>query len=57
MGFTLELIALLSEYIKTATEFFHRVESAANIGSFINVGKTKVMTLNLGDQVGDPSEM
>ena len=58
MGFTLELIALLSEYIKTATEFLHRVESAAaNIGLFINVGKTKVMTLNLGDQVGDPSKM
>ena len=54
MGFTLELIALLSEYIKTATEFLHRVESAAaNIGLFINVGKTKVMTINLGDQAGD----
>ena len=47
-------IALLSEDIRTATELFHRVESAAaNIGLFTNVGKTKVMTLNLGDQVGD----
>ena len=27
--------------------------SPANIGLFINVGKTKVMTLNLGDEVGD----
>ena len=47
-------IALLSEDIRTATELLHRVESAtANIGLFINVGKTKVMTLYLGDQVGD----
>ena len=47
-------IALLSEDIRSATELLHRVESAAaNIGLFINVGKTKVMTLNLGDQVGD----
>ena len=40
-------------YIRTATELLHRpVEyAAANIGLFINVGKTKVM--NLGDQVGD----
>ena len=47
-------IALLSEELRTATELFHRLESAAaNIGLFINVGKTKVTTLNLGDQVGD----
>ena len=45
---------MLSEDIRSATELLHRVESAAaNIGLFINVGKTKVMTLNLGDQVGD----
>ena len=47
-------IALLSESIKSATELLHRVEmAAANIGLFINVGKTKVMTLNMGDQAGD----
>ena len=47
-------ISLLSESIRTATELLHRVDSAAVIlGLFINVGKTKVMTLNLGDQVGD----
>ena len=47
-------IALLSEEIRSAPELLHRVESAAaNIGLFINVGKTKVMTLNLGDQAGD----
>ena len=49
-------IALLSEDIRSATELLHRVESAAaNIGLFINVGKTKVMTINLGDQAGDLS--
>ena len=47
-------IALLSESIHSATELLHRVEmAAANIGLFINVGKTKVMTLNMGDQAGD----
>ena len=47
-------IALISQDIDTATELLHRVESAAaNIGLFINVGKTKVMTLNLGDRPGD----
>jgi len=47
-------IALLSESIRSATELLHRVElAAANIGLFINVGKTKVMTLNMEDQAGD----
>lgn len=47
-------IALLSESIMSATELLHRVElAAANIGLFINAGKTKVMTLNMGDQAGD----
>ena len=42
--------ALLSEDIRIATERHHRVEcAAAKIESFINVGKTQVMTLNLGD--------
>ena len=41
-------IALLSEDIRTATELLLRVESAAaNIGLFVNVDKTKVMTLNI----------
>ena len=45
-------IALLSEDIRTATELLHRVEcAAAKTGLFKNVGKTKVMTPNLGDQV------
>ena len=47
-------MALLSESIGSATELLHRVElAAANIGLFINVGKTKVMTLNMEDQAGD----
>ena len=47
-------VALLSEDIRTATELLHRVESAAvNIGLFVNVGKTKVMTLNIEEQAGD----
>ena len=47
-------IALLSEDIRTATELLHRVESAAaNIGLFVNVDKTKVMTLNIEEQAGD----
>ena len=47
-------MALLLEDIRTATELLHRVESsAANMRLFINVGKTKIMTLNLGHLVGD----
>ena len=47
-------LALLSEDIRTATELLHRVESAAaNIGLFVNVDKTKVMTLDIEEQVGD----
>ena len=47
-------IALLSEDIRTATELLQRVESAAaNIGLFVNVDKTKVMTLNIEEQAGD----
>ena len=47
-------IALLSQSIISATELLHRVElAAANVGLFINVGKTKVMTLNINDQAGD----
>ena len=47
-------IALLSEDIKTATELLHLVESAAaNLGLFVNVDKTKVMTPNIEDQAGD----
>ena len=45
-------IALLSEDIRTATELLHRV-AAANIGLFVNVDKTKVMTLNIEEQAGD----
>ena len=45
-------MALLLEDIRTATELLHRVEcAAAKTGLFKNVGKTKVMTPNLGDQV------
>ena len=40
--------------IRTATELQHRVESAAaNIGLFVNVDKTNVMTLYIEEQVGD----
>ena len=47
-------VALLSEDIRTATELLHRVESAAaNIGLFVNVDKTKVMTVNIEEQGGD----
>ena len=45
---------MLSEDIRTATELLHRVESAAaNIGLFVNVDKTKVMTFNIEEQAGD----
>ena len=44
-------------YIRTAIiapSQHKNIESAsAKIGLFIYVGKTKVMTLNLGDQVGN----
>ena len=47
-------MALLSEDFRTASEILDRVDSsAANIGLFINVSETKIMTLNLGDLVGD----
>ena len=45
---------MLSEDIRTATELLHRVESAAaNIGLFVNVDKTKIMSLNIEEQAGD----